>query len=397
LRWFSASALFAAASLLGCEVFIGLGEDYTEQCAAFSTVYRDADGDGDGNEKEPLLWCGDTPPGYVTRTGDCDDDANWIHTRAPDDQCDGIDQDCDGALDEDFPGLDCAIENATGTCEGRTSCQDGNILCIPDWHIDADGDGFGDDKAPSIPGVADSCVPPEPTGTTWRGGDCDDDDALSYPGAPELCDSKDQSCDGALVGEILFRQTFSDVVLLDGGPDAGGFLAATNSGFSASTGTESCGGPLEDATPTSDERVVGVGLSGCVAPLMTGELWSPVVDTSARKGLSLEFHAWIGAAPPFGTQPPRVTIEVRQGIQRTRKLTLSSLSVSPDGPTWTKHTIDIGDFIGPNMSIAWTYESGDAPGWGGFRLDDVVLVDEPCTAPPHGQVEPFGGTARSTR
>ncbi|MEZ4739086.1 MAG: MopE-related protein [Flavobacteriales bacterium] len=74
--------------------------------------------------------------------------------------CDGIDNDCDGDVDEDFI-----------------------------WYTDADGDGFGDDAT----GVFNCTAPPN---TVNVGGDCDDSNPDVHPGANEICDGLDTNCDG---------------------------------------------------------------------------------------------------------------------------------------------------------------------------------------------------------
>ena len=56
--------------------------------------------------------------------------------------------------------------------------------------MDADGDGFG--------GAATvwRCVPDSTTSTV--GGDCDDGEATTNPGADEYCDDVDNDCDSAI-------------------------------------------------------------------------------------------------------------------------------------------------------------------------------------------------------
>jgi hypothetical protein len=76
--------------------------------------------------------------------------------------------------------------------------DDGLLLCDASrpalggrqvWYPDLDGDGYG-----SAVGAVEQCVGPE--GFVADGGDCDDTDARTYPGAPETCDLEDNDCDG---------------------------------------------------------------------------------------------------------------------------------------------------------------------------------------------------------
>jgi len=59
------------------------------------------------------------------------------------------------------------------------------------YYRDADGDGYGD------PGVSMEDTE-APAGYVLDASDCDDTDAGVYPGAPELCDGKDNNCDGTV-------------------------------------------------------------------------------------------------------------------------------------------------------------------------------------------------------
>jgi len=134
---------------------------------AMGTWYADADGDGWGDALAPTEAC-DQPSGAVTDSTDCDDADAQVHPGAPE-RCDGLDEDCDGEVDEDLVEL---------------------------WYADADGDGWGVAET-----TLESCDP----GAGWASdpGDCDDADDGVYPGAEETCDGADQDCDGEVDDGLL--------------------------------------------------------------------------------------------------------------------------------------------------------------------------------------------------
>jgi len=130
-----------------------------------STWYDDDDGDGYGDSQGPTTTC-DQPSNTVSDDTDCDDADGAINPAAAE-VCGGGDEDCDGLIDEDDPGL--------------TDAQT--------WYIDYDGDGYG-----STDYTAATCT--VPSGYVSDTGDCDDADSDVNPDAAEVCNSTDDDCDG---------------------------------------------------------------------------------------------------------------------------------------------------------------------------------------------------------
>ena len=63
------------------------------------------------------------------------------------------------------------------------------------YYTDSDGDGYGDATSPAFYFCAEPCAE---CGMATSNNDCNDANALIYPGADEVCDGVDNDCDGVV-------------------------------------------------------------------------------------------------------------------------------------------------------------------------------------------------------
>jgi len=108
----------------------------------------------------------DDADGYINVAyggDDCDDTDVLVHPGSLE-TCDGVDEDCDGKIDEQLDEYP--------------------------WYADDDGDGFGDEDS-----EVTACDGQQPDGYVGQGNDCDDTNPNINPTAEEICDGVDNDCD----------------------------------------------------------------------------------------------------------------------------------------------------------------------------------------------------------
>ena len=206
----------------GACTFGGNCTAFVDTCLSYITCgLLDTDGDGLGDGCDP----DDDGDGYQ----DADDCQPLDSLAFPgaEERCNFLDDDCDGDVDENFPevGQSCVSEDpeacdpagwwvceegtgallcqpqgwsgATEICDGKDNdCDDlvdepGSVGCVACWD-DLDEDGFGAGLPDCI------CAPNPQLCFSQAPGDCDDEDPEANPGQLELCNEKDDDCDGLI-------------------------------------------------------------------------------------------------------------------------------------------------------------------------------------------------------
>jgi N-acetylneuraminic acid mutarotase len=126
--------------IFGGDLANGGATDTGASYCACTNVYRDQDGDGYGNPLDTTPSCdGTIPAGYIARAGDCNDGNPGIHPGANDNNCNGVDEDCSGTPDDLWIGglSHCGL----GVCRanGVFECVNGQIVndCTPGTPTDS--------------------------------------------------------------------------------------------------------------------------------------------------------------------------------------------------------------------------------------------------------------------
>ena len=210
-------------------------------------LFADQDGDHYGTGEVALRACTKVH-GYATDGGDCDDTDPAIHPGAPE-SCElpAVDRDCNG-VSNDLPGGCACKSGSERPCPLPGTCSQGVLSCVDEvWSacsvapeaeacngLDDDCDGEIDE------GVTVDCYPDEdgdgyaaagaqadqvcPTSERAAGCperytarapaigniDCAPQDAATSPSANEACNGKDDDCDGDVDEGLPVEQRFID-------------------------------------------------------------------------------------------------------------------------------------------------------------------------------------------
>ncbi|AKQ69971.1 putative lipoprotein [Myxococcus hansupus] len=167
-----------------------------EQGSVTRTWYLDQDRDGFGRNGPGVEACDPPSERHVNVSGDCDDEWAAVHPNAQE-LCNGLDDNCDGTVDESFPEVGMAC---TAACGGRFMCnatQDGTVCegtPRTQYFADVDGDGEGDRNGAPLGEGCPGETPP--AGMVANSLDCDDNDDGTSSQRMEICDGLDNNCDG---------------------------------------------------------------------------------------------------------------------------------------------------------------------------------------------------------
>ena len=301
--------------------------DEADGAGAF-TWYPDADGDGFGLGAGEVVGC-TLPEGYAEQGGDCNDALATSFPGATE-TCNGVDDDCDGEVDNGV---------------------------LSTFYADSDADGYGDADS-----TANACE--APSGYVADATDCDDAAAIANPGAAEICDGVDNNCDAQIDEAVLITyaadqdgDTYADeATLTEACAAPQGFIE-----LAASVGDD-CDDQVTSTNPGASEVCNGVD-DDC--------------DTVADNGVKLTFYA---DSDTDGYGDAAMTSDACSApsgyVSDATDCDDGAASTNPGASEVCNGVDDDCDTVADNGVKLTFYADSDTDGYG-----DAAMTSDACSAP----------------
>ncbi|MES2565385.1 MAG: MopE-related protein [Bacteroidota bacterium] len=213
-----------------------IGDGIDQNCNAMEVCYADVDNDGyrpnsTSTVNSSDMDCADAGEAVVSDpVGDCNDNNSNIYPGRME-ICNGLDDDCDGFVDEgttttfyrdfDADGYGMASSGTTVACSAPSGyvpnnmdCHDGNASMYPGateiigdgidqnctatevCYADVDNDGYRPNSTSTVNSSDMDCADAGEAVVSDPVGDCNDNNSNIYPGRMEICNGLDDNCDG---------------------------------------------------------------------------------------------------------------------------------------------------------------------------------------------------------
>ena len=170
-------------------------DDSSSTVGGPTRYYRDGDADGFPNEFDSIVSCPPPPDQHIETVSEnyCSSAACPMRAEQSDLKimclpplytCQKLVWDCDDVNSAVYP-------HATESCDGLDNDCDGSVDEVKTtYYRDNDSDGYGTDT------TTQSCS--KPSGYATQSGDCNDNNAAIHPGATDICgNSIDEDCSGS--------------------------------------------------------------------------------------------------------------------------------------------------------------------------------------------------------